>query len=241
MPALSINTSPKATRPDGHSPYSTAKSRSASPARPPVSPITPTRRPVQPALRQTFTHSQPPQVAVPLPAPEPIKFDENPDVLATKAALSILLMQRRIAEEDIKSLQRTKERGMADPEEFLRALQAGEIKQKGPALMGMAPDDDDDDEVVESVEQDTKDSKAWEKLPKQQNVVRLPHINWDQYAVVGDSLEKLHADQLQNPPEGSPQLLGPDGLLSASAFGSVPVTPAREKMEKMGTRKGGKR
>merc|ERR1711964_500873 len=134
--------------------------------------------------RQTYTHSQPPQIAVSAPAPEPIKFEENPDVLATKSAISILMMQARIAAEDIKS---------------------------------------------------------WEKLPKPQDVVRMPHINWDQYAVVGESLNKLHSEQLRNPPEGSPQRLGPGGQLLPSALGSLPATPAKDKNEKMGTRKGGKR
>lgn len=110
--------------------------------------------------------------------------------------------------------------------------------------MGLAQDDDDDDEDEEdgAVKQEaTTDGKTWEKLPKPQKVVRMPHINWDQYAVVGDSLEKLHADQLRNPPEGSPLRMGPGGQLLTSAMGSAPVTPAKDKNEKMGTRKGGKR
>ncbi|KAH6723456.1 hypothetical protein BKA61DRAFT_566088 [Leptodontidium sp. MPI-SDFR-AT-0119] len=243
MPSLTVNTSPtKITRPDGHSPTSTSKSRSASPVRPPVSPITPTLRAARPVQngRQTYTHSQPPQIAVAAPAPEPIKFDENPDVLATKSAISILMMQARIATEDIKSLQRTKERGLQDPDEFIRALQAGEIKQKGDTFMGLAPDDDDDDE---DMDESTKpeESRAWEKLPKPQDVVRMPHINWDQYAVVGDSLDKLHSAQLRNPPEGSPQRLGPGGQLLPNGLGSLPATPAKDKNEKMSTRKGGKR
>ncbi|KAL2070884.1 hypothetical protein VTL71DRAFT_13910 [Oculimacula yallundae] len=243
MPALTVNTSPtNSSRPDGHSPTSTSKSQSASPERPPVSPITPTlraARPVQTA-RQTYTHAQPPQIAVAAPAPEPIKFDENPDVLATKSAISILMMQARVAAQDIKSLQRTKERGLQDPDEFLRALQAGEIKQKGDTFMGLAKDDEDDDEDMDR-SSEPEESKAWEKLPRPQEVVRMPHINWDQYAVVGDSLNKLHSDQLRNPPEGSPQRLGPGGQLLPSTTGLSPAGSAKDKMEKMGTRKGGKR
>lgn len=169
-------------------------------------------------------------------------------MLATKAALSILQMQRRVASEDIKTLQRTKERGMADPEEFLRALEAGEIKQKGNVFMGIVPDDheDEDEDVDGDSEQETKDTKdgrAWEKLPKPQDVVKMPHINWDQYAIVGESLEKLHRDQLKNPPEGEVKVLGSDGGLSGKVFADALGTtaPGREKMEKMGTRKGGKR
>ncbi|KAH7397950.1 hypothetical protein BKA64DRAFT_53667 [Cadophora sp. MPI-SDFR-AT-0126] len=243
MPSLTVDTSPtNIARPDGHSPTSTSKSRSASPVRPPVSPITPTLRAARPVQngRQTYTHSQPPQIAVSAPPPEPIKFDENPDVLATKSAISILMMQARIAAEDIKSLQRTKERGLQDPDEFMRALQAGDIKQKGDTFMGLAQDDDEEDED-EGESAKPGDGKAWEKLPKPQDVVRMPHINWDQYAVVGESLEKLHTEQLRNPPEGSPQRLGPGGQLLPSALGSLPATPAKDRNEKMGTRKGGKR
>ncbi|EPE05451.1 hypothetical protein F503_02190 [Ophiostoma piceae UAMH 11346] len=41
-------------------------------------------------------------------------------------------------------------------------------------------------------------------LPKPQNVVRMPHINWNKYAVVGEGLEKLHAEQIRRPPVGQP-------------------------------------
>ncbi|XMA17608.1 hypothetical protein WAI453_010399 [Rhynchosporium graminicola] len=245
MPSLTLNTSPtSSTRLDGHSPTSTStsKSKSASPERPPVSPITPTLRAARLVQngRQAYTHSQPPQIAVEAPAPEPIKFDENPDVLATKSAISILQMQARNAAQDIKSLQRTKQRGMQDPEEFLRALRAGEIRQKDETFMGLGQDEDDDDEEMEESVK-AEESKAWEKLPRPQDVVRMPHINWDQYAVVGDSLEKLHSDQLRHPPEGSPQRLGPGGQLLPTTTGHSPAGSAKDKMERMGTRKGGKR
>lgn len=42
------------------------------------------------------------------------------------------------------------------------------------------------------------------KLPQPQNIVRMPPINWNKYAVVGEGLEKLHADQLRRPPVGAP-------------------------------------
>jgi len=107
--------------------------------------------------------------------------------------------------------------------------------------MGLAQDDDEEEEEDEEDSTKPGESKSWEKLPKPQDVVRMPHINWDQYAVVGESLNKLHSEQLRNPPEGSPQRLGPGGQLLPSALGSLPATPAKDKNEKMGTRKGGKR
>jgi hypothetical protein len=39
----------------------------------------------------------------------------------------------------------------------------------------------------------------------------VPPINWAKYGVIGDSLDKLHEDQLQHPTPGTPTRLGPDG------------------------------
>jgi hypothetical protein len=83
----------------------------------------------------------------------------------------------------------------------------------------------------------------------QQNVVRCPPINWNQYAVVGESLDKIHKDQLERPSEGVPQRVGVDGQLVAGGEGqrreflgvAAPYQPGRDKIEKMSTRKGGKR
>ncbi|KAG7292223.1 hypothetical protein NEMBOFW57_002258 [Staphylotrichum longicolle] len=53
-------------------------------------------------------------------------------------------------------------------------------------------------------------------LPKPQTVVRCPPINWAQYGVVGDSLDKLHAEQLAAHP-GAPAVLGPGGTYEFKA------------------------
>ncbi|KLU84187.1 hypothetical protein MAPG_03232, partial [Magnaporthiopsis poae ATCC 64411] len=52
----------------------------------------------------------------------------------------------------------------------------------------------------------------WRELPQRQNVVRCPPINWAQYAVVGESLEKLHNEQLTRPDLGTPRVVGPGGV-----------------------------
>lgn len=57
----------------------------------------------------------------------------------------------------------------------------------------------------------------WAKLPKPQNVVRCPPINWSQYAVVGESLDKLHAEQVRRPTQGVPASLTADGRYEFSA------------------------
>ncbi|KAL8387650.1 hypothetical protein RB595_009764 [Gaeumannomyces hyphopodioides] len=52
----------------------------------------------------------------------------------------------------------------------------------------------------------------WRELPQRQNVVRCPPINWAQYAVVGESLEKLHNEQLTRPDLGTPRVVAPGGV-----------------------------
>lgn len=145
---------------------------------------------------------------------------------------------------------------MKDPEGFTQAIVAGEVKKKGDPLFSPSQDDDvmDDDED-EQPNQDPSGipsgkDKTWPKLPTPQNVVRCPPINWNQYAVVGESLDKLHADQQARPTEGMPQRLGVDGQLSYGGDGqrrstnlgvAAPYNFGRDKIEKMSTRKGGKR
>jgi hypothetical protein len=51
----------------------------------------------------------------------------------------------------------------------------------------------------------------WTNLPTPQDVVRMPTINWSKYAVVGDSLDKLHREQLAKPTRGTPATLAADG------------------------------
>lgn len=51
----------------------------------------------------------------------------------------------------------------------------------------------------------------WTSIPKPQNVVRCPPINWSQYAVVGESLDKLHDEQVRYPAQGTPAVLTPEG------------------------------
>ncbi|KAJ0121379.1 hypothetical protein J7T55_008543 [Diaporthe amygdali] len=52
---------------------------------------------------------------------------------------------------------------------------------------------------------------SWTNLPTPQDVVRMPAINWSKYAVVGESLDKLHSEQLTRPTLGMPATVGADG------------------------------
>lgn len=250
--------------------------------------------------RPTFTHSQPDQIGIPPPPPQPIVFDNNPDVLALKSAITILQLQRQRATADIQALNRAKVAALSDPGAFVADLAVGRIGTDGdPLLNGPGPGADDDDndgdsdeddeedhdENMKSEEDDTDDeeeeeedvdddssslgsrrhdqdgnismtnagagaaagsststlnssnnnsnknhnttkrkpprknnrinkqpkpqdlSKTWRTLPKPQTVVRCPPINWAQYAVVGESLDKLHREQLTAPTLGKPAVL----------------------------------
>jgi hypothetical protein len=96
-----------------------------------------------------------------------------------------------------------------------------------------------------------KEKRAWQTLPKPQTVVRCPPINWSQYGVVGESLDRLHAEQLRAPVPGQPLTLGPSGTYEFTGGGSAdlpqqrlvgiaaPYTPGRDRIEKKpkGTRR----
>ncbi|KAL2182722.1 hypothetical protein L209DRAFT_759938 [Thermothelomyces heterothallicus CBS 203.75] len=108
---------------------------------------------------------------------------------------------------------------------------------------------------------DAAKPQPWQRLPRPQNVVRCPPINWAKYGVVGESLDKLHAEQVAAPTPGAPMVLGPGGTYEFKAGGSAedqsrgattageqprrlvgvaaPYNPFRDKLEKKG--KGGKR
>ncbi|RNJ60816.1 hypothetical protein D7B24_005967 [Verticillium nonalfalfae] len=299
-------TAPSTANPLGSAPQS--QSRSTSPVRPPISPITPTlpatELPPLPnpqqlpppassaasfsAGRQTFTHNQPvpdaAATAIPPPRPEPIDFDANPDVLALKSAISILQLQRQRAANDIRALGAAKDAAAADPEAFLADLTANKIRGQQDPLFPTAQahdssssedESDDDDEPgaapsgdvpltggsavdgdpprqpkTKSKPKSAEPPKPWKNLPRPQNVVRCPPINWAQYAVVGDSLDKLHAEQRARPNQGQPAVVGSDGAFEfkGSTDGNradfvgvaAPYMPGRDKLENKKPR-GGRR
>ncbi|KAH8820369.1 hypothetical protein F5884DRAFT_849632 [Xylogone sp. PMI_703] len=217
-------------------------------------------------LTRIYSHSQPNQTSMPQPPLERISFDSNPDALALKSAISILQIQQRKAVGDIQNLQRIKERAMEDPEGFARALAAGKVKTRSDPLFSpsaMDEDDEDDEEdaggaynngnggsripgssMPATLEESTT---AWPVIPTPQNIVRCPPINWTQYAIIGDSLDKLHADQQAKPTDGVPAKPGPDGTLVfgegprrlSEAVLAAPYTPGKDRIEK--PKKAGKR
>ena len=250
----------------------------------------------------------------PPPAPpEPISFDDNPDVLALKSAISILQLQRARATRDVQALSRAKEAALADTEGFIADLASGKVgtegdrlfpdltpRRQGTDLVDEDPEsedssdgDDEDEEMTEPTQeqhtaadganvsesvsttspkdidnsapaQDQNENKktrhpsaplpAWRTLPKPQTAVRCPPINWSQYGVVGESLDKLHKEQQRAPNQGAPATLkSGDGGLSyefkagAGSSGeqkplvgiAAPYAPGKDKLDKKP--RGGKR
>jgi hypothetical protein len=251
-PGLTVDTTTPSAPPFlSQQPSTVATSHTPSPLRqtsplerPPVSPLTPTKEkesPFAPPPRQIYTHpTQQPQVAIPQPPLEPIVFDENPDVIALKSTIAILQIQARNATSDIRTLQKVKERAVQNPKEFTDALVSGELEGKGPNVP-VYHDYDSEDSDGEMREEVVGGNKKWPTLPKPQDIVRCPPINWTQYAVVGDSLDKLHNDQVARPNEGMPRKLGPngelvfqgDGVKRATDFGvAAPYNPLTDRLDK---------
>ncbi|GKT83366.1 hypothetical protein Ct61P_01216 [Colletotrichum tofieldiae] len=214
------------------------------------------------ADRPVLTHtSQPPTApAIPPPRPEPIDFESNPDVLALKSAISILQMQSKKAAADVQALNAAKNAAVENPSAFLADLGAGKVHTQGDKLFPESDSDSDDETEGKKADQRAGEGGAeqgkakaqpqpWESLPKPQNVVRCPPINWSQYAVVGESLDKIHADQIARPSQGAPATLGPNGTYEFKGepggnqrpfIGvAAPYTPGKDRIDKKA--KGGKR
>jgi hypothetical protein len=84
---------------------------------------------------------------------------------------------------------------------------------------------DDADDSLSSSESDSSSAGApvanhkFPPLPQAQNVVKVPNINWAQYGIIGESLDKLHEDQLKHPAVSGPARLAPDGSITAGLPG----------------------
>lgn len=236
--------------------------------------MTPPLGPVQfPPPRQSHAYpNHPEQLAVIAPpAPEPIEYDNNPDVLALKSAISILQLQSAKAKRDMVALQKAKEAALADPEAFIKDLEDGKVRMGGSGLeAAVAHDEDDDDSSDDDDDEEGGDpqkeasgqngvknepsdisvdkkpklekpvSKPWSQLPNKQNVVRMPPINWSQYAVVGGSLDRLHNEQVARPTQGTPATIGADGTYVFQGAGrqeeyngiAAPYDPLKDRLVK---------
>ena len=207
--------------------------------------------------------SRPPPTAQMPEPPQSVPFSEstNSDAIALRAAMSILQLQRQQALRDMQTLEQQKKAAVDDPEAFARDVASGKIKARGMRdILGPVgempqglPDVDSRregempevaaDQVKEAVEMEDSEeedneraagpSHAFGEIPTEQNIVRMPPINWAKYHIVGESLDKLHAEQRSRPVAGQP-LRDEDLKAKQKAPEHViasPYDPWRDKLE----------
>ena len=63
-------------------------------------------------------------------------------------------------------------------------------------------EDDDEDKNNQKQSKSTSLESKFASVPTPQNIFRCPPINWAKYHVVGESLDKIHAEQIARPPTG---------------------------------------
>ena len=202
----------------------------------PVNPqavMPPPQQPQQPQQQQQPSYP-PPNPIRPEPSPVPISESDNADVIALRSAISLLQFQKQKALNDIKALDELKRAAAADPEGFSRELLAGNLSQQNNQFIDtditMKDDDDDDDSGDESEEEGEQQSKnKFGKIPKPQNVVRMPPINWAKYHIVGEPLDKMHEEQRNRPFAGVPRQ-GPSQR-APEHFVAAPYRPLTDRIE----------
>ncbi len=227
MPALNISTGRDASYEQSIPPVGNSYDRSASPARPSVSPITPvfshaTLAPAAtPASDVTSPQEHTPNFTQQLPL-LPFSESDNPDAIALRNAISILQIQKEQSKRDLVSLEKIKRAAVSDPETFAQDLSAGKLqtKQSLSLFQDSTPTTDHTSQDLESETEESPKISGSENIlgqripqsaskfgpvPGPQNIVRCPPINWAKYHVVGDSLDRLHQEQVLRPSPGEPQ------------------------------------
>ncbi|KAI9702024.1 MAG: hypothetical protein M1836_001368 [Candelina mexicana] len=248
-----------------HSTPSTANPeyRSTSPSRPPVSPITPvfshaTLAPTTiPAGDVTSPQEHVASFTPQLPL-LPFAESDNPDAIALRNAISVLQIQKEQSKRDLVALEKIKRAAVSDPETFAQELRAGKLQAKqhlpifgdsaltsGHTSRGLNSElDENSRDLSSDSPQDESTSQSMSKfgpIPAPQNVIRCPPINWAKYHIVGESLDKLHQEQLARPSPGEPQR-NESTDRAPEHFVAAPYRPLVDKVDHpMRTRNAGKR
>ncbi len=195
------------------------------------------------------------------PQSVPISESTNSDALALRAAMSILQLQRQQALRDMQTLEMQKGAAVANPEAFARDVASGRIRARGmrdilgpvgdvqnsmhvtESMREGEPDEIPADDVEDGGEMDDSGDESdkatadtgstFGEIPSEQNVVRMPPINWAKYHIVGESLDKLHEEQRSRPVAGQPLRdsdLKPKQRAPEHVIAS-PYDPWRDKLE----------
>ncbi|EFR02272.1 hypothetical protein MGYG_05273 [Nannizzia gypsea CBS 118893] len=163
----------------------------------------------------------PPPQFIREPAPVPISESENPDAIALRSAITILQIQKQQALRDIQALDKLKQSAAEDPHAFASEFLAGSLQSEEGDLFHPSPRQEKDQEEgiecdpeameidqVKPIHDNTtggNPSKRLGKIPKPQNIVRMPAINWAKYHIVGEPLDKMHEEQRLRPTPGEPR------------------------------------
>ena len=196
-PPIKLRLSMDTARPKRSSPQASSEERDVGGQhdRPSYSPITPTLSHSS-LPHQAPADSGPPQAQwMEEPASQPLDLEENPDAMATRAAISILQMQRQQTLKDMKDLNKTKQAALQQPEAFMNELKAGSLTPRPRDGVNVDVDDDDSDDEPPKIETDS----SFRRIPAAQNIVRAPPIEWSKYHIVGEPLNRMHEVQRQYP------------------------------------------
>ena len=118
--------------------------------------------------------------------------------------MGILQIQRQQALRDLKTLEQQKGVALSDPEGFAAAVKDGRVRSREVRGVGPYEEGEDEGEDDEEEEEGAREKESGMEIPGSQNVVRAPPINWAQYHIVGESLDKLHEEQRRRPVGGEP-------------------------------------
>lgn len=118
--------------------------------------------------------------------------------------MSILQIQRQQALRDLQVLEQQKGVALRDPEGFVAAVKDGRVRSRDVRGVGPYDGEGDEEEEEEEREEGGGERESRMEIPGSQNIVRAPPINWAQYHIVGESLDKLHEEQRRRPVTGAP-------------------------------------
>lgn len=152
----------------------------------------------------------------------PVEMDD-PDAIALRAAMSVLELQRERCKADLKKLEQIKHHALADPEAFWEDLRTGCLRHEGGQTQLVSLDG-----WATSTAASKPLPSLFGTIPSPQNIVRCPPINWAKYHVVGEALDRLHAEQVRYPEGGEPSH---PGARAAEALVAAPYRPLADQME----------
>ncbi|KAJ6163998.1 hypothetical protein N7470_002670 [Penicillium chermesinum] len=185
------------------------------PPRPPYSPVTPVFAKLEPlpaGRRRSYLHPYRQNPVAPIPQTfhptvprhlQPTPQSSNP----SRHQFLSRKMQKQQSLRDINTLERLKEAAGANPEAFARDLADGRLRTEedhGTVIQFSdnramdAGEDADDNEKADG-------TSSFGRIPKPQNIVRMPPINWAKYQIVGEPLDRMHEEQLHRPSPGAPR------------------------------------